>query len=293
MRSIIPAELKRRPFSVTEAYRAGFTWDGLQTRTWVRLSWGQYAWSRLRRDIILELHAVARRVPSAYAFSGRTAAWLLGLDMPPCDPIEVTVARDLPVRARAGIRLRRARLPETDVQTRQGLRTTSAVRTASDLGSGRDLVESVVALDLALHASLVRMADLTRHVQAKFGAKGVKRLRRALELADSKSESPMETRLRIELVRARLPRPCVQTELHDASGRFLGRADLYYPDRRLVIEYDGENHKDRLISDDRRQNALVNAGYHVLRFTVADLKIPGSAAAQVRRARAQPARIPG
>jgi very-short-patch-repair endonuclease len=55
---------------------------------------------------------------------------------------------------------------------------------------------------------------------------------------------------------------------------------------RLVIECDGDNHRDRLVSDLRRQNALVNASYHLLRFTAADLRAPNSVAAQVRQARA-------
>jgi len=56
----------------------------------------------------------------------------------------------------------------------------------------------------------------------------------------------METRLRWLLINARLPRPEVQTNLHDDEGRFLGRADLYYPSARLVIEFDGGNHRERL-----------------------------------------------
>jgi very-short-patch-repair endonuclease len=39
------------------------------------------------------------------------------------------------------------------------------------------------------------------------------------------------------------------------------------------------------VPDLRRQNTLVNAGFHVLRFTAADLHVRGSVAAQVRRAR--------
>jgi len=96
----------------------------------------------------------------------------------------------------------------------------------------------------------------------------------------------METRVRIALIRAKLPHPSVQVKLRDAAGNFVGRADLYYPDRRLVIEYDGENHKDRMVADMRRQNALVNAGYHLLRFTAADLRAPRSVVTQVRQARA-------
>lgn len=59
--------------------------------------------------------------------------------------------------------------------------------------------------------------------------------------------------------------------LYDGNGEFVGRADLYYPANHLVIEFDGGNHRERLISDDRRQNSPVNAGYRVLRFTTADL----------------------
>jgi len=267
-------------------------WIDLQTKTWTRLSRGQYAWAGLPLDAELTLQAVADRMPPEYAFSGLTAAWLLGVDVAWGDPIEVTIGREVPVRARAGVRLRRAALPRSDVIYRRGFRTTSAMRTVCDLGSRRDLVGSVVAVDMVLHAGLVTLPQLESHVQTHPGQKGVKRLRRAVRLADPRAESPMETRLRMELIRARLPRPSVQAELRDAAGDFIGRADLYYPDRRLVIEYDGDNHRDRLVADLRRQNAIVNAGYHLLRFTVADMRTTGSIAAQVRRARAMLARYP-
>jgi very-short-patch-repair endonuclease len=165
------------------------------------------------------------------------------------------------------------------------------MRTVRDIGSEADLVESVVAVELALRAGLVAMSDLASYVGRHAGTKGIKRLRNALRLADARSESPMETRLRLQLLKARLPTPCVQADLRDAAGGFLGRADLYYPDRRLVIEYDGENHKDRLVSDLRRQNALVNAGYHLLRFTAADLRTAHAAPDEVRRARSRLAQI--
>jgi very-short-patch-repair endonuclease len=286
VRPDIPTELKRGPFFVVDAAQVGLEWRDLQTRSWKRLSHGQYSWSGLSYDTLMTLRAVAARIPATYAFSGPTAAWLLGVDMPPCSPVEVTVDRDAPVRARAGIRLRRARLPETDVTPRRGFRSTSALRTACDLGSRRDLIEAVVALDSLLHARLVELAQLQSYVQGHRGAPGIRRLRRATGLADPRSESPMETRLRVHLIQAHLPRPSVQVDLHDATGRLLGRADLYYPDRRLVIEYDGESHKERIAQDLRRQNALVNAGYHLLRFTAGDLA-HGSAAAQVRRARSR------
>jgi len=292
IRSVAQASLRRRPFSVADARRAGMGWDHLQTKTWTRMSRGQYAWVGLPQDAGLKLVAVAQRLPAGYAFSGLTAAWLLGLDVSWSEPIEVTIARNVPVRARAGVTLRRAALAESDVIRQRGFRMTSAMRTVCDLGSRRDAVESVVAVDMALRAGLVELAKLERHVHAHPGEKGIKRLRRAVRLADPRSESPMETRMRLELITAKLPLPLVQADLRDATGNFIGRADLYYPDRRLVIEYDGMDHKDRLVADLRRQNALVNAGYHILRFTATDLRTPRSVAAQVRLARSLLASYP-
>ena len=285
MSSSIPGELKADPFTVAEARAAGFRWESLQTRAWRRMSRGQYAWTGLRHDVELILRAVDKRLPERAAFSGRTAAWIHGLDVLPCEPIEVTVPRDLPVRSRCGVRLRRSSLSDTDLTIQRGFRVTTPLRTACDLGSCADIVEATVALDMALHAGIIDMSALNRYVDGSAGTKGIKRLRRAVGLAEPRSESPMETRLRLELIRARLPRPEAQVELYANSGRFLGRVDLYYSDVRLVIEFDGQTHKDRLVPDLRRQNALVNAGYQILRFTAADLRTPGTVAFQVRQAR--------
>jgi len=283
----IPGELKADPFTVAEARGAGLTWEGLQTRAWRRMSRGQYAWTGLPHDVELTLRAVEMRLPEQAVFSGRTAAWIHGLDVPPCEPIEVTVPRDLPVRSRSGVRVRRASLPGCDRTNHRGFRVTTPLRTACDLGSCPNIVEATVALDMALHARMVDVRVLNLHVESSAGAKGIKRLRRAVGLAEPRSESPTETRLRLQVIKARLPAPEAQVDLHDDSGRFLARADLYYRDVRLVIEFDGRSHSESLVPDLRRQNALVNAGYHILRFTVADIRTQGAVALQVRRTRAR------
>lgn len=90
------------------------------------------------------------------------------------------------------------------------------------------------------------------------------------------------------LVIAGLPRPEVQVSIHDDQGRFLGRPDLLYPRQRLAIEYDGGNHRDRMVEDNRRQNGLVGAGYRLLRFTAADVYgTPDTVAMQVRHSLAR------
>jgi hypothetical protein len=95
----------------------------------------------------------------------------------------------------------------------------------------------------------------------------------------------METRLRWLLIKAGLPVPEVQTDLYDRDGELIGHADLYYPSAHLVIEFDGGNHRDRLVGDDRRQNAILAAGYQMLRFTSADVYArPDAVVALVRAA---------
>src|SRR5882672_11653190 len=93
----------------------------------------------------------------------------------------------------------------------------------------------------------------------------------------------METRLRMVMVLGGLPRPEAQVSVHDGRGRFLGQPDLYYPEHRLGLEYDGGSHRTSLAEDNRRQNRLLAAGIRLLRFTAGDvLNNPDSVTRQVR-----------
>jgi very-short-patch-repair endonuclease len=231
------------------------------------------------------LAATSRRLPVTAVFSGRTAAWLHGLDLPPCDPIEVTLPLGCRTSRLVGVAVRRSTASAGEIVVRRGRRTTSAVRTLADLGRRLPLVEAVVALDMALHGHLIELPDLRSWAGAHPRYPGVARLRRAIELAEPATESVMETRLRLLLVLARLPRPHAQISLYDDFGDFLGRPDLYYPHYRLALEYDGSTHRENLTGDNRRQNRLVDAGYRLLRFTAADvMSAPNSVVALVRRA---------
>jgi very-short-patch-repair endonuclease len=279
----VPAALRTRPFTSTEASDAGITRGQLRGASYRRLGSGLYRWVGLNESPQVLLAAVARRLPPGAAFSGRTAAWLHGLDVAPCDPIELTIPEPMGSGRRAGAIVRRTTLSAEQIVLRRGLPVTSALRTVVDLGGRDPLTEGVVAADLFLHADLVNVAELRRYVAEHPGAKGIARLRRVVDLADPKAESAMETRLRMVIVLARLPRPEVQVPIHDDKERFLGRPDLLYRNQRLAIEYDGVNHRDRLADDNRRQNGLVGAGFRLLRFTASDVYgTPDLVAMQVR-----------
>jgi very-short-patch-repair endonuclease len=232
---------------------------------------------------MLMVTAVARRLPDGAAFSGLTAAWLHGLDVAPCKPIEVTIPKAFGMSRLAGAAVRRASLKADEIVQRRSVPTTSALRTVVDLGGRTPLTEAVVAADLALHARLVTLTQLRSCVAAHARAKGIARLRRVLDFVETKAESAMETRLRMLLVLAGLPRPKVQIPIHDDDGRFLARPDMLYSPQRLAIEYDGGNHRDRLVDDDQRQNRLIGAGFRILRFTAPDVYgDPESVVMQVR-----------
>jgi hypothetical protein len=284
-RPVVPDELTRGPFTIVEAERAGLTWKQLQGASWRRIGAGHYVWAGLRDEPLVVLAAISRRLPIGAAFSGRTASWLHGLDLRPCDPIEVTIPPSCGVSALAGAVVHRDALADLEVVERRGLAVTSPLRTAVDLGRQSTVVEAVVAVDMALHQRLVDLAQLHAYVSDHVRGKGIGRLRRVLYLAEPAAESPMESRLRLILAQAGLPRPQAQVSLHDERGRFLGRPDLYYPAQRLGLEYDGAAHRDNLVQDNRRQNRLLGAGYRLLRFTAADIRCsPGAVVQQVRDA---------
>lgn len=282
---VVPSQLTTGPFTSEEAFEAGLTRRQLHGPAWRRLGGGFFVRAGQPVDADLRLAIVRHRLSVGAAFSDRTAAWLHGIDLAPCDPVEVTVPDVGGVSRLPGVRVHRRALGGEDVDVRRGLPVTSPLRTAIDLGGWLPLVDAVVAVDMVLRGRMVDIAELRAYVADHPGTKGVGRLRRVLELAEPRSESPMETRLRLLLVLAGLPPPRVQVTLHDKRDRFVGRPDLYYTDQRLAVEYDGDTHRTSLPADDRRQNRFVAAGIRLLRFTSADIyRTPDSVVEQVRAA---------
>jgi len=253
--------------------------------SWRRLGRGFYAWREIAEAPKTRLIAAKLRLPDAAVFTGPTAAWLHGLDVPPCSPIEAAVPSTSSTSKLGGMVVRRCSIPAAETSIRRGLRVTSAVRTIADLACRLPLTDAVALLDMALHRHLVNSERLGDWASTHTGYRGVRRLKRALELADPAAESVMETRLRLLLVLAGLPHPKSQVSLRDDFGLFLARPDFYYPDARLVIEYDGAAHRESLAADNRRQNRLIDAGYRLLRFTAGDvLDAPAAVVSMVRRA---------
>ena len=248
------------------------------TGGWHRLLRGTSAPGPGPAELPLRAAAAARLLPERAVVADRCLLWLLGVDvLPPGPPVlEVVVPRDVVAPRRRDVRSRIAHVPAADV-VRLGPAAVPClrpVRAVADLVRRLPLPDAVVVADAAWHAGLCDDHGLRDELVAHASLKGVVQARRVLELADPRAESPPETRLRLGLCGAGLA-PVPQHVVLDAHGRFVARVDLALPEQRLAVEHDGRAVHDRaeaFIADRRRQNALVAAGWTVLRFTAADLR---------------------
>lgn len=281
----VPQALREGPFTIAEAEAAGVSKGQLRGTAWRRVCPGWYCWAGYPLTETARLIPIARGLPEGFAFAGPVAARLHDLDVPIPGRPEVIVPAPTATSERVTAIVRREQLDPSDVVWRKGFPVTSAVRTCFDLAARLPLGDGVVALDQALAAGLVDLPVLQAFLTARAGTNGVVRARRAISLAEPRSESPMETRLRLLLELSGLPRPQAQVDLFSPSGRFVARVDLFYPSPGLAIEYDGENHRDRLVEDNRRQNRLLQIGVQLLRYTAPDLRSRSKAVvAEVRAA---------
>lgn len=265
----VPAALNGRPFSLDEARALGLTPSALRGKSYERVGSRLYALKGVSGDKFGVIQAFARVLPGSAVFIGRTAAWLHGLDLEPTNRVQVALPPPSRLESRAGLEIHHMDVGDEVVRL-HGVTATSLDRTLLDLCVLQSPVEALVALDMAVVARLTDKDALRCYATQVIGHRGVARLKSLADHA-APAESPMETRLRWLLIAAGLPPPEVQAELRNDEGGIIGRADLYYPSARLIIEFDGRNHQDRLVSDLRRQNALHHAGYKILRFTSADV----------------------
>ncbi|TDQ53088.1 hypothetical protein [Actinorugispora endophytica] len=254
------------------------TAEQLRSGCWRRLLRDVYVFAGLPDTIEQRVHALALVLPEGAVLSGSTAAWLYGADIRRWnDPLEITLPRGAPMRPRRGLSIRRAELLPEDVTRFAGLLATTPLRTGLDLarrtGPGGNDTEAVVAVDALTHLGLFTPEELADHARHErfAGWRGIRRAVLVAEQAEPASESPGESRLRMKLVRAGLPRPEAQINLFAPSGRHVARLDLGYREQRIAVEYDGVVHRERWREDAARRNAVKDLGWDLYVCTQADL----------------------
>jgi very-short-patch-repair endonuclease len=257
------------------AREAGISDKQLRHRDVVRLSRDTYLPRAVARTLTARVAAVLLTAPPGAVVSHLTAAALWGVAIPlqPADgPVHITVGTGSSVRTRSDRSIHRSPLSDAEVTRSRGIPITTRERTWRDLAMMLPQPALLAVTDQLLGMGCT-LLDMQTQLARRPSGRGAARARSVLPVADPRAESPMESVLRWLLHEADLPRPVLQHEVRDPGGRFLGRADLAWPDRKVLVEFDGDVHRERdvFVNDLRRQNRLVAAGWIVLRFTSADV----------------------
>ncbi|HET6152159.1 MAG TPA: hypothetical protein VFE15_04340 [Marmoricola sp.] len=208
---------------------------------------GAFHASTLIDCIDLRVACLRLVVPDGCVVTDRTAGWLHGATMVLAPNSHLVVPR-VSVFHIPGNRLRNTltasgerSLLDRDVVVVQGIRVTTPIRTACDLGRLLHRDSSFAGLDAMLRLGLFSRDSLIDEVGRFKGYRGVRQLRAFAPLADSGSESFGESVLRLRWYSAGLSaRP--ETQVPVTNGRTGQRAflDLGAPESRYAAEYDGE-----------------------------------------------------
>lgn len=246
---------------------------------WRRVARGAYATTAAtgdaRRAALAQLVGVDRQLRAPHVFSHGSAALLWGLALWSLPP-KVHVYQSNRPRHRRDQAIRRhlATLSPEVVTAVAGLPVTTLTRTAVDCARSMRPLPALVVTDAALRAGADR-DEMLALVAVDPAGRGMARARHLVTLADAGSESPQESALRFVLLRAGLPVPSTQVRVETRLGPFW--ADLGWEHLKVVLEYDGRSKyddRDALIREKRRHDALVEAGWRVLRVTKEDLRAP-------------------
>ena len=238
--------------------------------------------------LLLRSLAAYRLVDGRGVLSGHSAAALLGAD---CAPRPDTPPITVPgggLRQHAGLVVHRDRLLSGEVTSVRDVACTTPLRTAFDLARGPDRDEAVVAVDRLANRHHFHPALLVDLAARYRGHRGVARIPGVVALASPYCGSPMETRLRLLIIGAGLPPPCVQWVVQDVATRTVFWLDLAWPELKIGIEYEGEPHTERgrVLRDIARHTRLVDLGWRIYRYPKLDMYgEPGRIVAELTRAR--------
>jgi very-short-patch-repair endonuclease len=231
--------------------------------------------------------------PAGSVVSHLSAADVWGVEIPFRDRADerahITIPEGSSAESRVDRRLSRLPIAEPDVVRRKSLPVTTPARTWRDLAAILKPPALLAATDQIVNG-LASRRELEEELARRARGRGCARARAVLPVASPLADSPMESVLRWLIYDGGLPMPELQVRIRDAVGVVVADADMAWPERKVLVEFDGDVHRERatFVRDRRRQNRLVAAGWIVLRFTSADVYgDPAGVLAQIRRALGQ------
>lgn len=168
------------------------------------------------------------------------------------------------------------------------LQCTSVARTVIDIAREHGRNAAVVAADEALREDRISRERLMSTLVDCRRWPGVRTARTAVESADGRAESPLESLSRLELLDRAVPVPKLQCSIGDVDGVPIGRVDFYWDEFGVAGEADGMQKYDgsltRLRAEKLRQERLEEVGIIVVRWGSADLPHFHTVVERLRRA---------
>jgi hypothetical protein len=226
----------------------------------------------------LRAAAIALVVHPDAVITDLSAAWLHGARVNPAgDYLPRVSVFQLPENTRVRTRVTNGgvrTLEPEDIERINGLRVTTPLRTALDLGRllKRDL--ALAAMDGLLRLHRFSRSDLRAQLPRFRGYRGVVQLRCLVPICDPRAESPQESILRLRWLDARLPAPHPQHVVADDNGFPVYRLDLADPSVRYAAEYDGQEFhftREQRSNDAQRRAWLRRRGWLIDVFDQDDL----------------------
>jgi hypothetical protein len=175
-----------------------------------------------------------------------------------------------------------------------GVAVTTLSRTVLDLCRTLPLEQAVAAGDCALGYGL--SIELLADSLVQLGrSPGVRQARRAIELMDWRSESPGESVSRVRIITDGVPAPEPQLVIRAPDGTFVARVDFGWKEQATVGEFDGKIKYGRLLKpgqhiedviaeEKKREDAIRDLGWKVVRWVWEDLYRPGVLRDRLHRA---------
>ena len=259
-------------------YASGSWWSGLNAAT--------------RRRQLIHAHAHGTRTTSTggFAYSHTSSASLQRLYLWEADDVVHLTQATCPSGGShgRGVVAHTRLLARHELTFVDNLPCTSLERTVVDCCLMFNLRQSLILVDHAarLGANLSLVRD---HCSSLTGRNGVVALRRALELADPRSESAGESLTRELLHRLRITPPELQYLVRTPLGEH--RLDFAWPKRKVAPEFDGRTKYfdyrptgEVVFAERRREKALMEQGWTFLRIEWRDLFNEAQFKARILRA---------
>ena len=245
---------RHEPFTIATARSAGISKS--QLVDWCRAGLvrrmirGVYLPAEAGDSIRIRAECLRLVVPPDCFITDRSAGWLHGADMVLAPNEHLAVPPVSFFRPSDGGRLRNGlvssgerRIRADELTEIHGLRVTTPIRTAWDLGrlQHRDL--ALAGLDAMLRLGVFSGDELVEGVERFRKQRGVVQLRAFAPLADAGAQSAGESALRLRWYDAGLPRPRTQIPIME-NGEVIYWLDMGLEEFLYAAEYDGKQWHD-------------------------------------------------